>query len=103
LLVEDEADLSDSLKTGLEEVGYTVDVAFDGVEGEILAKSNKYDVIIVDWILPRQDGLTLIQRLRASNVATPVLILTALTEIESSVRRFDAGADDYLTKPFSFE
>lgn len=103
LLVEDEADLSDSLKTGLEEVGYTVDVAFDGVEGEILAKANKYDVIIVDWILPRQDGLTLIQRLRASNVATPVLILTALTEIESRVRGLDAGADDYLTKPFSFE
>jgi|SRR5690606_4989495 two-component system copper resistance phosphate regulon response regulator CusR len=103
LLIEDERDLAESLQTGLEEMGYTVDVVSDGIRGEIQALTNTYDVLIVDWMLPRQDGISLIKRIRAQGVTTPVLVLTALTDVEDRVKGLDAGADDYLTKPFSFE
>lgn len=103
LLVEDEEALVRGLEIGLEEAGYTVDVAYDGIEGETRALSTTYDVIVVDWMMPRQDGLTMIQRIREAGVRCPILMLTALTNVEDRVKGLDAGADDYLTKPFSFE
>jgi DNA-binding response OmpR family regulator len=103
LLVEDKEPLVRGLEIGLEEAGYTVDVAYDGVEGEARALSTTYDVLIVDWMMPRQDGLTMIRRVREAGVYCPILMLTALTDVEDRVKGLDAGADDYLTKPFSFD
>jgi DNA-binding response OmpR family regulator len=103
LLVEDEESLVRGLEIGLEEVGYTVDVAYDGVEGEARALSTTYDLLVVDWMMPRQDGLTMVKRVREAGVQCPILMLTALTDVKDRVRGLDAGADDYLTKPFSFD
>jgi two-component system, OmpR family, copper resistance phosphate regulon response regulator CusR len=103
LVIEDEKRLASLLKRGLEAEGYIIDVAYDGFEGELLAVENTYDAIIVDWRLPKQDGKSLIEHLRASGDRTPALMLTALDDIEHRVAGLDAGADDYLTKPFSFE
>ena len=91
LLIEDEARLASALKEGLEEDGYTVDVAQDGIEGETLALANAYDALIVDW------------RLRAAGRHVPIIMLTALTDVDHRVAGLDAGADDYLSKPFKFE
>jgi DNA-binding response OmpR family regulator len=103
LLVEDEESLVRGLEIGLEEAGYTVDVAYDGVEGEARALSTTYDLLVVDWMMPRQDGITMIQRVRDAGVQCPILMLTALADVEDRVKGLDAGADDYLTKPFSFD
>ena len=103
LLVEDEVSLVRGLEMGLEEAGYTVDVAYDGVEGEARALSTTYDLLVVDWMMPRQDGLTMVKRVREAGVHCPILMLTALTDVKDRVRGLDAGADDYLTKPFSFD
>lgn len=103
LIVEDEARLAALLRRGLEAEGYLIDVAGDGFEGELLAEENAYDALIVDWRLPKQDGKILIEHHRASGKSTPILMLTALDDIEHRVAGLDAGADDYLTKPFSFE
>lgn len=92
-----------SLKAGLEEEGYTVDVACDGAEGETLALANAYDAAIVDWRLPRRDGKTVIAHVRAAGRDLPILMLTALGDVEHRVAGLDAGADDYLAKPFKFE
>ncbi len=88
---------------GLEEEGYAVDLAEDGIEGETRALSAVYDVLIIDWRLPRRDGRTLVERLRKQGYARPILMLTALRDVDHKVAGLDAGADDYLTKPFSFE
>ncbi len=103
LLIEDEVRLADSLKAGLEEEGYLVDVAYNGIEGEALALTNAYDALIVDWRLPDRDGKTVIVRLRAAGRQYPILMLTALGDLEHRVAGLDAGADDYLAKPFKFE
>lgn len=103
LLIEDEARLASSLKNGLEEEGYSVDVASDGLEGETLALGNAYDALIVDWRLPGQDGKALIESLREAGRPFPILMLTALGDVEHRVAGLDAGADDYLPKPFKFE
>jgi DNA-binding response OmpR family regulator len=103
LLVEDEPRLAASLRRGLEEEGYTVDRAADAVEGEAVALANAYDAFIVDWRLPRGDGKTLVERLRAAGRTEPVLMLTALGDVEHRVAGLDAGADDYIAKPFAFE
>ena len=103
LLIEDEEDLCRSLKHGLEEEGYTVDLAHDGQQGELLATTNDYDLLIVDWRLPRLDGITVVKHLRARGKTYPILMLTALGDVEHRVTGLDAGADDYLAKPFSFE
>lgn len=103
LIIEDDARLASLLRRGLEAEGYVIDVASDGFEGELLAIENKYDALIVDWRLPKQDGKSLIERLRSSGDHTPALMLTALDDIEHRIAGLDAGADDYLTKPFSFE
>src|SRR3989339_874314 len=102
LLVEDELRLSNITKKGLLEEGYAVDVAYDGEEGQYLAESEEYDLIILDIMLPKIDGLTLCRSLREKNIKTPVLMLTAKTTIEDKVAGLDSGADDYMTKPFSF-
>lgn len=103
LVIEDEARLSQVLKRGLETEGYLVDVASDGEEGETLARANAYDALIVDWRLPRQDGKTVIEHLRADGFTYPILMLTVLDDVDHRVSGLDAGADDYLAKPFAFE
>ena len=103
LLIEDEEDLCRSLKHGLEEEGYTVDLAHDGQQGELMATTNDYDLLIVDWRLPRLDGITVVKHLRARGKTYPILMLTALGDVDHRVTGLDAGADDYLAKPFSFE
>jgi DNA-binding response OmpR family regulator len=100
LLVEDHRPLVRALKRGLEEEGFAVDVAFDGEEGGYKAETADYDVIILDLMLPKEDGLSLLQRWRRAGLKTHVLVLTARGAIEDKVRGLDMGADDYLTKPF---
>lgn len=102
LVVEDERRLSDVIRQGLIEQGYAVDQAFDGEEGLFMAASEPYDVIILDIMLPKRDGLSLCRELRTKAIHTPVLMLTARTQLEDKVTGLDAGADDYLTKPFEF-
>ncbi len=103
LLIEDHKPLQRALKQGLEEEGFAVDVASDGEEGDFKAGSAEYDVIILDLMLPREDGLSLLQRWRKNGINTHVLILTARSSIEDKVKGLDLGADDYLAKPFELE
>lgn len=102
LLIEDEKRLSYVVEKGLVEAGYAVDKAFDGEEGLYLAESESYDVIILDLMLPKMDGIKVCRQLRKKKITTPILILTARTKVEDRVTGLDAGADDYLTKPFAF-
>lgn len=102
LLVEDFQLLRESLSQGLREAGYAVDAAADGEEGLWCAQSNPYDVLILDLMLPKLDGLSLLRKLREKNGETHVLILTARDAPEDRVRGLDLGADDYLVKPFVF-
>jgi DNA-binding response OmpR family regulator len=103
LLIEDSARLRSSVGRGLRKAGYAVDVSGDGEEGLWLAESNEYDAIILDLMLPKLDGLTLLRNLRAKKNGTHVLILTAKDTVENRVNGLQAGADDYLIKPFAFE
>ena len=103
LLIEDHKPLVRALKQGLEEEGFAVDVAFDGEEGGYKAETAEYDVIILDLMLPKEDGLSLLQRWRRQGLKTHVLVLTARSSIEDKVHGLDIGADDYLTKPFQLE
>jgi two-component system copper resistance phosphate regulon response regulator CusR len=103
LIVEDEPKVVDFLKKGLEEQGYEIEVAYDGQMGEKLALRNTYDVIIIDVVLPFINGYELCRRIRESNQQIPILMLTALGTTEDKVTGFDAGADDYLVKPFEFQ
>lgn len=102
LLIEDEKKVASFIKKGLTEQNYSVKVAFDGEEGLLLAKSNSYDLIVLDWMLPKKNGLEICSLLREKNNLTPIIMLTAKDEIEDKILGLDAGADDYLTKPFSF-
>ena len=102
LLVEDEKKLSDVVKKGLIEEGYAVDQAFNGEEGLYLAESESYDVIVLDIMLPKIDGMTVCKELRKKGIVIPVLMLTAKTRVEDKVTGLNVGADDYLTKPFEF-
>ncbi len=103
LLIEDHRPLVRALKQGLEEEGFAVDTAADGEEGDYKARTASYDVIILDLMLPKLDGLSLLQRWRKEGMTTHVLVLTARDRIEDKVRGLDLGADDYLTKPFQLE
>src|SRR5437879_8507372 len=103
LLIEDHKPLVRALKQGLEEEGFAVDVAYDGEEGGYKAETAEYDVIILDIMLPKEDGLSLLQRWRKAGMKSHVLVLTARGGIEDKVRGLDLGADDYLTKPFELE
>lgn len=102
LLVEDERRLSAVVKKGLTEDGFAVDTAYDGQEGQYLAESESYDLIILDIMLPKVDGLTICKELRSKHIKTPVLMLTAKTTVEDKVAGLNSGADDYLAKPFAF-
>src|SRR6266568_5746647 len=101
LVVEDEARMARLLKRGLEEEGHAVDVARDGPEGLWLATENSYAAVVLDVMLPGFDGFELCRKLRAAGVWMPVLMLTARDAVDDRVRGLDAGADDYLVKPFS--
>jgi two-component system OmpR family response regulator len=103
LVVEDDADLSRQLKDALKDVGYAVDVANDGEEGHHLGDTEPYDAVILDLGLPVIDGVSVLQKWRADGKTFPVLILTARDQWSEKVAGFDAGADDYLTKPFHTE
>lgn len=102
LIVEDERRLSNIIKKGLVENGFAVDQAFDGEEGLYLAESEQYDLIVLDIMLPKLDGLQLCRNLRKKDIKTPVLMVTAKSTTEDKVAGLDSGADDYMTKPFSF-
>jgi len=103
LIVEDEHRIANAIKKGLEQERYAVDVAYDGTTGFDLSATEDYDLIILDLMLPDMDGLTILQSLRARNIHIPILILTAKSQIDDKVTGLNEGADDYLTKPFSFE
>jgi heavy metal response regulator len=103
LVVEDERKVAGFIKRGLEEEGYAVDVAADGEEGLAMGLERVHDVIILDIRLPKLDGLQVLKALRQDKVMTPVLLLTVRATIEDKVLGLDAGADDYLTKPFAFQ
>lgn len=102
LLVEDERKMAESLKRGLQEEGYVVDIARDGEEGWHYGTQYRYDVIILDIVLPVRSGIELCRELRRQKIKTPILMLTARDTVEAKVEALDSGADDYLTKPFAF-
>jgi two-component system, OmpR family, response regulator len=102
LIIEDDLDAADYLLKGLAESGYVVDRASDGRDGLFLALDQSYDAMIVDRMLPGLDGLSIVQSLRAQENRTPVLILSALGQVDDRVKGLRAGGDDYLTKPFAF-
>jgi len=102
LVVEDSRRLAGIIKRGLLEEGYAVDNAYDGEEAEYMAETTPFDVIILDIMLPKKDGVAVCRDLRAKNVSTPILMLTAKDSVEDKVAGLDSGADDYLVKPFAF-
>lgn len=103
LLVEDDKRIAQAIKKGLEQERYVVDLAFDGEEGLDLGSSEEYDLFIFDIMLPNMDGVELAKMLRQKQIVTPILFLTAKSQVHEKVTGLDAGADDYLTKPFAFE
>lgn len=103
LLVEDHQPLVRALRQGLEEEGFAVDTATDGEEADVKCRSTSYDVIVLDVMLPKVDGLTLLKNWRQSGIATHVLMLTARSTTRDKIAGLDTGADDYLTKPFELE
>jgi heavy metal response regulator len=102
LVVEDEKKVSSFIKRGLEEEKYAVDTAGDGEEGLKLALGKPYDLIVLDWMLPKKDGLAVVREMREQKTMTPVLMLTAKDSLEDIIAGLDSGSDDYLTKPFAF-
>ncbi len=103
LIVEDEIKINTALSQGLHHLGYAVDSAYDGEEGEKMARMNSYDMIILDVMMPKRNGIEVCLNLRTAHINVPILILTAKDAIENRVEGLDAGADDYLIKPFSFD
>lgn len=103
LIVEDEAGISKFLKQGLEEEGFQVTLAYDGTEGLRLAKNNPFNLILLDWMLPKLNGLALCTKFRETNKSTPVIFVTAKDTIQETISGLQAGANDYIKKPFSFE
>lgn len=103
LIVEDDQTIASALKEGLEGESYAVDLCFDGQDGYLTATTENYDVIVLDIMLPEIDGISLCKKLRESSVESPILMLTAKGTKSDIITGLDAGADDYLTKPFDFE
>jgi DNA-binding response OmpR family regulator len=103
LVVEDEHKIAQAIKKGLEQESYSVDLAFTGTEGYDFASTEDYDVILLDVMLPEMNGMELCKKLREEKIQTPILMLTAKSELESKIKGLNIGADDYLTKPFAFE
>ena len=102
LVIEDEHKIANSIKKGLEQESYAVDVAYDGEYGYDLAFTEDYDVIVLDLMLPKMDGMEVCRKLRENDIHVPILVLTARGQIEDRVEGLNAGADDYLVKPFAF-
>jgi DNA-binding response OmpR family regulator len=102
LVVEDDPRIAEFVTRGLEESGYSATVAYDGEDGFLAARYNDYDLIVLDLMLPKMDGIEVARKLRAAGKATPILMLTARDTERDKIRGLDVGADDYLTKPFSF-
>ena len=102
LIVEDEKKLADSVALGLRAERFAVDVAYDGIEGRKMAAEHEYDLLILDLMLPGMTGTDVLRSIRQGNTYVPILILTAMGGTPDKVRNFEAGADDYLTKPFAF-
>lgn len=102
LIVEDDCALAEAIKDGLVDEGHVVDTETNGARGEEAAAGGEYDAIILDLMLPEKDGITVLRSLRATGLCTPVLILTALDSTDDAIRALDAGADDYVRKPFAF-
>ncbi|MDD2978485.1 MAG: response regulator transcription factor [Hespellia sp.] len=103
LIIEDDVRLCDSLRYQMEQEGYTVDVCHDGADGLDLIRQRSADVILLDRMLPSMDGITILQRTRALEITTPILMVTALGELSDRVLGLDGGADDYIVKPFEYE
>lgn len=103
LVVEDEVGIADFLKQGLEEEGYTVLVAYDGEAGLALALEQKVNVILLDWMLPKMNGIDICKAIRKANIQTPILFLTARDTVQETIEGLKAGANDYIKKPFSFD
>lgn len=103
LVVEDEHRIATALKMGLEQESYAVDLAFDGKTGLDLAIGEEFDLIILDRLLPEMDGIEICKEVRKNSIHTPILLLTAKGQVEDRVDGLDAGADDYMVKPFAFE
>lgn len=102
LIIEDDKNILDYLEKGFKEEGYVVDISAHGDEGLYLAQTVKYDTIIADWMLPGISGVELCETLRAQKITTPLLLLTAKSDVSDKIKGLECGADDYLTKPFSF-
>ncbi len=103
LIIEDDKNILSFLVRGFTESGYSVDSAEDGEEGEYLITINSYDILIIDWMLPKKSGIDIIKSIRAKKIKTPVIMLTAKDSIDDKVSGLQIGADDYLPKPFSFK
>lgn len=103
LVVEDEHKIANSIKRGLEQEAFAVDICYDGTSGFDLASTEDYDVIILDLMIPEIDGVTICKNLRKEKIHTPILMLTAKGSLNDKVQGLDSGADDYLVKPFAFE
>ena len=103
LVIEDEHKIANSIRRGLEQEAYAVDVAYDGEEGYDLSVSEEYDLIILDLLLPKMSGMDLCKKVRREGIHTPILMLTAMGEVSNKVEGLNAGADDYMVKPFAFE
>jgi DNA-binding response OmpR family regulator len=103
LIIEDDESILNMLKRGLEDEDFVVDTAINGEDGEYLASTNHYDVIILDWMLPKKSGIEVLKSLRDKGILTPVLMLTAKDTTDNKIEGLNSGADDYLPKPFSFD
>lgn len=103
LVIEDEHKIATAIKKGLEQETFSVDIAHDGPEGYDLASQEDYDAILLDLMLPGMDGVSICKKLRENKIHTPIIMLTARGELEDKVQGLNSGADDYITKPFSFE
>jgi DNA-binding response OmpR family regulator len=103
LIVEDDENILSLLRRGFEEEDYIIESASDGEDGEYLATTNTYDVIILDWMLPIKSGIEILESIKENNISTPTIMLTAKSEIDDKVTGLTKGADDYLSKPFSFK
>ena len=103
LIVEDEKEIAEMIKKGLSKAGYIIDIAYDGKKGFFMAKTEPYAVIILDIMLPEMDGITLCKKLRELEINSFIIMLTARDLVEDKIHGLAAGADDYITKPFSFE
>jgi len=103
LIVEDDENILAVLKRGFEEEEYIIDTALDGEDGEYLALTNSYDLILLDWMLPLKNGIEVLESLRQKDIVTPIIMLTAKDDIDDKVMGLTVGADDYLSKPFSFK